>query len=91
MIKFRINENKNNEHCFQVLGNINLNGKDYKAKFFVFADDEKDAKEKLKTFQQVRLMKYNLQTFADAQRAYKKEFGTNVELDSEEFIKYIKS
>ena len=90
MIKFRINENKYNEHCFQVLGNINLNGKDYKAKFFVFADDEKDAKEKLKTFQQVRLMKYNLQTFADAQRAYKKEFGTNVELDSEEFIKYIK-
>ena len=56
MIKFRINENKHNEHCFQVLGNINLNGKDYKAKFFVFADDEKDAKEKLKTFQQVRLM-----------------------------------
>lgn len=90
MIKFSINTNRGNEHCFQVLGEIKNNGKVIQTKFFVWADDEVSAKDELKNYQQVRRVKYNLQTLADAQRAYKKENGAEVELDSPEFLSYIK-
>lgn len=92
MIKYKINNNDNNEfkHCYRVNGVIFQNFKEIKTKFIVFANSEEDAKKKLADFKTKLDVKYNMQTLADVQRAYKKEFGVDVELDSEEFQNYIK-
>ena len=66
----------------------NQNGKEIKTLFFVYADNEKSAKDCLLTYKLIRPIKYNLTTLANAQVAYKKQFGVDVELDSVEFVDY---
>lgn len=89
MIKIKANKDNDYQHCYQVNGIISQNNKEIKAKVFVFADDEIMAKETLNDFRRSTPIKYNLQTLGDAQRAYKKEYGVEVDLDSEEFQTYI--
>lgn len=91
MLKIVINTNKNNSKCYQVNGIYRINGKEIKSVFYVYAEDEKDATEKINFYKSAQPVKINLQTLADAQNAYKKEFGVEVEIDSDEFIAYTKN
>jgi hypothetical protein len=91
MLKIVINNNKDNSKCYQVTGIYRINGKEIKSVFYVYAEDEKDATEKINFYKSAQPVKINLQTLADAQNAYKKEFGVEVEIDSDEFIAYTKN
>ena len=91
MLKIVINTNKDNSNCYQANGIYRLNGKEIKTIFFVYADDEKAATEKINFYKSAQPVKINLQTLADAQNAYKKLYGVDVEIDSKEFIEYSKN
>lgn len=89
MIKVSVNiDNGTTNKCYQVNGTYYQNGKEIKTLFFVYADNEKSAKDCLLTYKLIRPIKYNLTTLANAQVAYKKQFGVDVELDSVEFVDY---
>ena len=91
MLKVVINTNKKNSGCYQVNGIYRVGSKEIKALFFVYAEDEKDATEKINFYKSAQPVKINLQTLANAQNAYKKEFGVEHEIDSAEFIAYTKN
>lgn len=92
MLKIVINNNgKHDSKCYQVNGIYRVNGKDIKTIFFVYAENETAATERINFYKSAQPVKINLQTLANAQNAYKKEFGVEVEIDSAEFIAYTKN
>ena len=90
MIKIVVNSKGSNTQCYQVGGIYKQNGKEIQTLFFAYADNEEQAKNAYKSFKEVHPIKFNLQTLANAQTAYKKKYGNEVDLESDEFISYIK-
>ena len=91
MLKIVINNNKDNSKCYQVNGIYRINGKEVKTIFFVYAENEDEATDKINFYKSAQPVKINLQTLATAQNVYKKEFGVEVEIESPEFIAYTKN
>ena len=92
MLKLVVNKNvKDGNKCYQVSGIYFANGKEYKTLFFVYAENETQAKVILSDYQSINRVKMNFQTLANAQTAYKKLYGEEVEISSEEFVAYTKN